>query len=537
MLRKLCVSLLLIFASCKSHSPPPSDVLRISFAIQPETIDPRKSGDVVSSTLICLIYDGLTRSDSDGYSELSVAEKIDVSEDKKTYTFHLRKTFWSDGQPVTASDFEKSWKKILDPSFPTPCSYLFYPILNAEAAFQGKKRTDEIGIKCLDDYTLEVRLERPTPYFLSLTSFPSYFPVPQHQVQEMDKAFSSHLITNGPFYIEKIIPQSHISLKKNPVFWNVEETRLDGIEISIIPNETTAFEMFQRGDLDWIGGIIAPLSPDVLASLSVQKKLHYFPMTASTFCSFNTQSELFQNENMRKAFSLAIDREEIASEIMTANQIPATRCIPPSLCGGKNRRIFPPYNPTQAKKYLEQGIRELGTTLEKIGPVTLLFRTGTVDRLIAQVIQRRWKDVLGIDIKLIQMDFKTHKEFLHRREYQVAISYWVAQYQDPINILERFKDSKNVKNYPAWDNPEYASLIDQILNAVNLEERGHLIEKAEDLIAEQIPLLPIYHWYNPCLIHPRVRNLCPIPSGGILFEKCWIVKEDFCAECTQNQLD
>jgi len=527
MLRKISTLLVLLaLVGCKAPSPPPADILRISFSIQPVTLDPRRSGDVISSTLICLIYDGLTRCTPDGYSELAVAERIEISKDKKTYIFHLRKTFWSDGHPVTASDFEKSWKKILDPNFPTLCAYLFYPILNAEAALQGKVGIDEVGVRSLDDSTLEVTLERPTPYFLSLTSFPSFFPTPQHQILEMDKTFSKNLATNGPFYIETLTPQSSILLRKNPDFWNAENTRLDGIDISIIPNETTTFEMFQRGELDWIGGIVAPISPDALASLAVQKKLHYFPMAASTFCSFNTQSGLFQNENIRKAFSYAIDREEIASQILTANQIPATRCIPPALCGGKNRKIFPLYNPKQAKIYLELGLAELGMSIEQVSPVTLLFRTGAIDRMIAQVIQRKWKDILGIDIDLIQTDFKTHKDFLHRRDYQVAIANWVAQYQDPINILERFKDPKSPKNYPAWNNLEYSSLVEQILDAADLDERNELVEKAEDLIAEKIPLLPIYHWYNPCLTHTRVRNLCPIPSGGILFERCWIAKED-----------
>jgi oligopeptide transport system substrate-binding protein len=514
--------LLLVVVGCKEPSPSLPDSLRIAFSIQPVTIDPRKCGDVVSSTLICLIYEGLTRCSPNGYAELAIAEKIDISEDRKIYTFHLKKTFWSDGHPVIASDFEKSWKKILDPNFPTLCAYLFYPILNAEAAFQGKKSVEEVGIRSIDENTLEVTLESPTPYFLSLTSFPSFLPLPQHRIQEMDKPISKDLTTNGPFYIEKLVPQSSIVLRKSPTFWNAKKIRLKGLDISIIPNETTTLEMFHRGELDWIGGLVSPIAPDALMALAAQRKLHYFPIAASTFCAFNTKSKLFNNENMRKAFSLAIDREEIASEILTANQIPATRCIPPALCGGKNRKIFPLFNAIQAKVYLEQGLAELGTTIEEISPVTLLYRNGAVDRMIAQVIQRKWKDILGIDIKLAQTDFKTHKEFLHRRNYQVALANWVAQYQDPINILERFKDPKSAKNYPAWDDPEYASLIDQIQDSFDVEERTRLIEKAEDLVAERIPLLPIYHWYTPHLTHPRIHNLRTIPTGGILFEQCWI---------------
>ncbi len=514
--------IILAAVGCNSPDPPPPGILRISFSIQPVTIDPRKSGDVTSATLICLVYEGLTRCSPDGFSELAIAERVEISEDRKTYLFHLRKSFWSDGHPVRASDFEKSWKKMLDPTFPTLCAYLFYPILNAEAAFQGKKSIEDLGIKVIDDNTLEVTLERPTPYFLSLTSFPSFLPVPQHRIKDIDKPFSKDLATNGPFYIDKIVPQSSIVLRKSPTFWNAGNVRLKGIDISIISNETTSLEMFQRGDLDWIGGIVAPISPDALASLATQKKLHYFPMAATTFCTFNTKSEIFKNENMRKAFSFAIDREEIAREILPADQIPATRCIPPALCGGKNRKIFPLFNLIKARVHLEQGLAELGKIIEEINPVTLHFRSGAVDRMIAQVIQRKWKDVLGVDINLAQMDFKTHKDFLHRREYQIALANWVAQYQDPINILERFKDPKNAKNYPGWNDSEFASLIDRIQSALDLDERNQRIEQAEDLIAERLPLLPIYHWYSPNLTHPRVHNLCTIPSGGVLFERAWI---------------
>ncbi len=523
MLKTLIVFLIFALTGCKKSAPLPPDVLRISFSIQPVTADPRKSGDIVSSTLICLIYEGLTRRCPDGLSELALAESVEISQDRKTYIFHLRRSFWTDGHPVTASDFEKSWKKIIDPNFPSLCSYLFYSILNAEAASQGKKSIEEVGIRALDGNTLQVTLERPTPYFLSLTSFPSFLPVPQHCTQETNQ---KDLVTNGPFYIEKLVPQSTIVLRKNPTFWSADSTRLNGIDISIIPNETTALEMFQRGELDWIGGLVAPISPDALSALEAQNKLRYFAMAATTFCTFNTRDGIFKNENIRKAFSFAIDREEIAREILPSCQIPATRCIPPALCGGKDRKIFPSFDQQQAKIYLQKGLEELGKTAQEISPIRLHFRSGTVDRMIAQVIQRKWKDLFGVDVLLTQTEFKTFKDFLHRRNYEVAIANWVAQYQDPINILERFKDPNNAKNYPAWNAPEYVSLIEQIQNAISLDERNRLIEQAEDLIAEKTPLLPIYHWYSSNLTNPRVRNLYTSPTGGILLERCWIAEEE-----------
>ena len=472
--------------------------------------------------MVSLIYDGLTRCLPDGSSEPGIAESFEISPDGKTYTFHLRKAFWSDGVQVTASDFEKTWKQMLDPSVPSLCAYLFYPIKNAEAAYHQTKSLDEVCIRALDDQTLEVILERKTPYFLSLTSFPSFYPAPQHKLEELDNPLSPPTTVSGPFIIKKIAAQSSIILEKNPHYWNAKELKLEAIHIGIIPNETTSFAMFERGELDWLGGILSPISTDALASESAQKKAHYFPMSASTFFTFNTGIKPFSNEHIRKAFSLSVDREKIAKEILPTNQVSTTRCIPPALCNGKNGNILPAYDPELAREHLRIGLKELGKTIDEIAPITLHFRTGAVDRMIAQVVQREWKDVLGIDVELVQTDFKSHKDILHSRTYQIAISNWVAQYHDPINILERFKNPSNAKNYAEWDNQEFALLIDQAAESTDEREREHLLELAEELMAEHLPILPIYHWSNPSLCSSRLQNIHTTPSGGVLFERCWI---------------
>lgn len=508
---RVLVLFLCFLVACGRAPNPPNNTLRISFAIFPTTFDPRKSGDFISATAICLIYEGLTRCLPDGSAEPALAKRIEISSDGTVYTFHLRKSVWSDGEPVTARDFERTWKEILDPKTPSLCAYLFYPIKNAEAAFRQEMPLSEVGIRAIDDWTLEVVLERPTPYFLSLTSFPTFLPISER----------GDMIQNGPFLIDRIEPQSLIILKKNPTFWNFANIEIDQIQINIIPSEPTAFEMFERGELDWLGGLLSPICFEALASSHIQNKVQYFPMSASTFFTFNTSEGLFSNKNIRRAFSLAIDRREIADEILPTRQILATRCIPPALCGGKDRELFPPYNPALAREYLKKGLEELGQT--ELDPLSLSFRAGPSDRLIAQVIQRKWKDVLGVDVELEQMDFKTHKDTLHRRQYQVALANWVAQYHDPMNILERFKDSDNAKNYPGWENPEFASLIKAAQSANNDQQRNLLMEKAEELLAEEIPLLPLFHWSNPSLCHPRLRNIHTTPSGGVLFERSYVI--------------
>ena len=509
--------------SCRAQTPTSSNILRIRIASDPTTLDPRKSSDFVSSTMVSLLYEGLTRSLPDGNVEMGVAERVEVSKDGKKYVFYLRKTEWSDGTPVTAFDFEASWKQTIDPTHPCVCSYLFYPILHAEAAARGEKGLEDVGIHALNERTLEVLLERPTPYFLSLTAFPSFLPAPQHCLETIDSP-SPGRVSNGPFILDQSKSQSLLFFRKNPTFWHHEKIQLEGISILVIPDDMTALEMFERDELDWLGGHISSIPPDALPSL--QSRLQYFPIAASTFCTFNTERSPFSNELVRQAFSLAIDREEIAREILPTDQLLATRCIPPTLCNGKKRILFPSFNPLLAKELLRKGLLAIsekdGENHHSLPSITIQYRPGAIDERIAQVLKEMWETVLEIEVHLLQTDSKTHKDRLHRRNYDIAISSWIAQYSDPVNILERFKSRTNAKNYCSWEDPAFIALLEMAQEEQNPVERMEYLEKAEEVLAEQVPIIPLYHWSNPTLSQPRVQNLQTTPGGGVLFERCWI---------------
>jgi oligopeptide transport system substrate-binding protein len=483
--------------------------LRIAFAVYPSTLDPRKSGDFVSGTMICLLYEGLMRCGPDGSVEMGLAEKVDISKDGKTYTFHLRKAKWSDGVPITAMDFEKSWKIQLDPKFPSLCTYLFYPIRNGEAVSKGMKKIDEVGIWAIDEKTLLVELEHPTPYFLSLTAFPSFIPIPSHRIEEVEAQPVSRRIVSGPYEIEWMVPHAEIVLRKNSSFWNSDTISIEEIHISIVPDENTAFQMFERKELDWIGGSLCPIPPDAL--LQSEQPVEHYPMAASTFCTFNTEGSPFSNAKLRKALSLAIDREEITKKILQTGQTPAQQVVPPVLLD----RSTSLYDPERARAYYKEALQELG----ELPPIRLLLRNGQIDRHIAQALQRMWKQVLGLDVVLEQTDYKSHKYRLHRREYQVALAYWIAQYNDPMNILERFQDGNSPKNYSAWDRPRFKQLINEARSTADEKKRAELFSLAEAMLIEEMPIAPLYHWSNPVLCNPRLQNLYVTPSGGVLFEK------------------
>ena len=513
--------LLILEAACSTHKAP--STLRISFNVFPCTIDPRKSGDFASSTLICLIYEGLTRCLPDGSSEPAIAERVEISPDMRVYTFFLRRSVWSNGEPVTAFDFESSWKKIIDPDFPALCAYLFYPIKNCESVLKREKPISELGIHALDEYTLVVELERPTPYFLSLTAFPSFLPIPS-KLAESDLDLMEYAVTNGPFRVAKMATNSEITLVKSESFWNRSKIHLDQIQIQIVFDETTALQMFERDELDWVGGAFSPIPTDAFESLKQKGNLHFFPMAATTFCTFNTDLFPMDCMKLRQAMSYAIDRNEIVEKIAQMGQLPATRCIPPSLMDGADKVLYPAHDPIQAKTLFKEAMEEL--KLSKFPSLTLLYRSAQIDALIAQTLQKQWRETLGIEINLLQTDFKTHKEKLHHRNYELSLSNWISQFNDPINILERFKMRENPKNYPSWENGQFIQLLGEAADESEPQKYRELIEEAEAIFAFEMPLAPIYHWSHPSLFHKRLKNIHTTPSGGVLFERCSISEEN-----------
>ncbi len=518
----LWLLILIVLAACSPHSEPTSKTLKISFNTNPATLDSRKCGDFVSSTLICLIYEGLTRCLPDGTAEFALAESLDLSEDQKTYTFHLREAFWSDGEPITAFDFENSWKRIIDPSFPSLCAYLLYPIKNGEKCAKGELPLSEAGIQALNRSTFRVELERPTPYFFSLTAFPLFLPVPSHIVEKDPNwepiCKQGPLVLSGPFIIEKSVPNGEIFLRKNPNFWNAEGIGLDRIEIAIVPDETTALQMFEEGSLDWLGGPFSPLPPDALERLKTRYPIHFLPSAASTFCAFNTESLPFSNRNLRKAFAASIDREELVREIAPFGQIPGFRCLPPTLFGNSDKRHFPS-DPNLAREYFNQAMIELGANPSDLASLTLYYKPGQIEGRIALALQKQWKECLGVEVRLQQIDFKSHQQTLQKRKYQIALSSWIAHFHDPVNLLERFKDKRNPKNHPGWEDPRYAELLDRAALIGDSAKRIELLELAESFFAEEAAIAPLYHWNSPTLHSSRLEEAATSPSGGILFDR------------------
>lgn len=528
--------LLIALSGCQNPRTPSNaqQVMRLCFHFDPTTLDTRKNSELYSSSLQFMLYEGLTRLLADGQIELALAEKVHVSADGLTYRFHLRKAQWSDGHPITAHDFEYSWKKVLTPNFGSPGPHLFYCIQNAEEAVKGKVSPDEVAVHALEERVLEVRLKNPTPYFLSLVSFCNFYPIPKH-VEEADPNWHTctdqRLVCSGPFKLVKWIHNQEILTTKNLHYWDQENVHLDAIHVSIVGDEKTSLNMFQNGDLDLLNSLTTPLSTDDLIPLRKEGKVQLRPIGGTVFCTFNLKNPFLENKHLRHALSLAINRLSIIENITQLSEAPASRYIPPVIVQNANRSLIPLTAFSDAREHFKKGLLELGIDpempdhqshpkyQEMVHCLSLTYENVELNRRIALAIQDQWKEVLGLSVPLKGLDMKSQLSSLEERSYSIALDFWLVQYPDPIGILERFKHQQAKKNFPGYNNPKYTDFLDQAAATNDTTLRMQYLEQAESLIIADMPLTPLFHFNQAVLSSNRFTDIEFSPIGNLIYKK------------------
>ncbi|MGH7889386.1 MAG: peptide ABC transporter substrate-binding protein, partial [Thermodesulfobacteriota bacterium] len=385
---------------------------------------------------------------------------------------------------------------------------LLYPIKNAEKAKRGAVPSDQIGIRSLDERTLQIELEAPTPYFLDLISFCVFYPVPRtvdatdpHWMERAGPQF----VCNGPFKLATWKHHDEIVLEKNPLYWEAPQIDLDTIKISMVSDENTALNMFENNEIDLMGLGISPIPNDVLLQYHRRGLLKTKPFPATSIVCFNVAKFPFNNKNIRKAFACAINRKEIVDNITQLGEETATNVISPSLRDNRTICYFKDHDVKEAQRFFRLGLEELGIARSAFPHLTFYYSQNDLNHRLAQTLQQQWTDALGIKIQLEHSEHKIFLDRLRSRNYEIAQSFWAAQYNDPMNILERFKYKANMKNYPGWENTDYIRLLEKTAFDTSPEERMKTMEAAEALMMEEMPLAPLYHWKTSFIIKDHLK--------------------------------
>lgn len=515
-MRYLFLIFILLLSCGKAKKEVEKTTLNLNISQDIVTLDPRKGGDFTSSTIQFLLFEGLTKMTPYSVVSLGLAESIDISEDLLVYTFHIRDAKWSNGSSITAFDFAETWKDMLAPNFPCPNAHLLYPIKNAENAKRGLISSRQIGIRALDHKTLEVRLENPTPFFLEMISFCVFFPIHQSTAVRNGKWSDPNnfdFVCNGPYKVRKYKQGHEIILEKNPYYWDSENVSLDQIKISIIDNEMTAMKLYEMDELDILGLPFTGIPSDYVPNLMDKGLIKTSSLPASTICCFNVEAFPFSNSNIRKAFSYAINRQEIIKNLINMDNETGVNLLPESLLPNQPGPFFQDGDGELAKIYLQKGLKELGITEEELGELTLLHASTGSFAKIAQALQQQWRQALGIQVNLVGNEYTVFLDKLTKRNYQMAECVWIAQYHDPMNFFERFKQKKNPKNYPGYENPRYIEILEKSLLEPDKGKRFDLLREAEILLNEDMPMTALFHWKNVYLQKPYIKNLLIYPSG------------------------
>jgi oligopeptide transport system substrate-binding protein len=446
-----------------------------------------------NSTLFTMpwLFDGLMRKGENESPELAVAEKVDISPDQKKYTFYLRDSQWSDGTDVTAYDFEYAWKTLLDPQSKsrTILPELFYPIRNVRKFIREQCSFEDVGINVVDNKTLVLDLEYPASYMLETLCIPVLYPIPKHIV-EKDPEWCNKpgFVCNGPFFLKIWRINSEIELSKNPLYWDQKHVYLDGINVAIIQDYHTAINLFEKGKLDWLGDPFMKMPYDTSYKTLTEKK----DDASIYFLIFNNDKYPFKNKKLRKALSLSLNRKDIVENVFHDTAAPVMSIFPHSL-RLRNDPYFKDNDVEKAKILFKEALEELDKTIENFPQIELLYNTDIEWRKkVCLAAQDEWRKKLGLKVSLKGLSgINLFIDTIQKGDYQIAITGLMAPVFDPLIFLQLYENKTDTVNRCNWENEKYKKILQESNNSLGDVERAQLMIKAEEILMEEMPVIPI----------------------------------------------
>ena len=506
-------------------------ILQFGNRTEPQELDPHIVTGIPEANIIAALLEGLVAKDPKTLEPIpAVAERWEISDDGKTYTFFLRKNArWSNRDPVTARDFVWSWWRALQPALGNQYAYMLFVIENAEAYNKGDIQDFErVGVKALDDHTLEVRLTHPTPYFLQLLDHQSTYPVHRGTIEAFGAPDQrgtrwtrpGNYVGNGPFVLTTWQLNKIIEVRKNPYYWDADNVRLNGIDFRPIENVSTEERMFRAGQLHITQTIPIDKVPEYRKNNP--GVLQVAPYLGTYYYRFNVKKPPFDDPLVRKALNLAIDRKAIVTSITKGGELPAATFTPPDTMGYTAESDLR-FDPEEARRLLA----EAGYPDGEGFPVTdLLYNTSEGHQKIAVAIQQMWNQYLNVDIKLNNQDWKVFLNSVNLGDYDIARAGWIGDYVDPNTFLDMWVTGGG-NNQTGWSNPRYDEIILKLAPAADTQaERYALMREAEAILLDELPVIPLYIYTSKSLIKPSVHGIYGNLLDHILYKNVWLSDAD-----------
>jgi oligopeptide transport system substrate-binding protein len=514
------VLILFIVASCSESINPVDSGLENQIyhhgnGSEPQGLDPHIVTGVPEHHILISLCEGLTipnpnPNDMNGYMA-GTAESWSISDDGKEYVFNINKNAkWSNGEPVTADDFVWSWKRILTASLGSQYPDMLYYLEGAYEYHNGLiDDFDQVGIKSIDEHTLQVNLKNPTPFFLGLLSHYSTWPVHKETVLKFgdiddrngEWTRPGNFVCNGPFQLKTWELNNKIVVEKNPHYYDASIVQLNEIHYYPVSNVMTEDRMFRAGQLHLTSTLPSQKCPIYIEE---NPNLRIDPYMGTYFYRINTENEVLKDVKVRKALAYSINRQLLVDKVTKCGQIPAYSFTPPGTNGYQPTTEIP-FDPVLAKSLLD----EAGFSEENPFPkLEILFNTNEDHRKLALAIQQMWQINLGIEVELVNQDWKVYLNREMIGDFQISRAGWIGDYEDPNTFLDLMRPNRG-NNKTGWENMEYDALVQKANTINNQAERYELLYKAEEILIENMPVIPLYTYVRAYQLSPDVKGFSP----------------------------
>ncbi len=487
-------------------------ILHYGNGSEPQGLDPHVVTGVPENKIIRALFEGLAvKNPYTLEPEPGVAERWDISEDGTVVTFHINsRARWSNGDPMTAHDYVWSWERALNPAMGNLYAYMLFPIVNAEAYAKGELEDfTQVGVKALDDLTLQVTLSAPTPYFIQLMDHYSTFAVHRATIEKFGEATDrftrwtrvENMVNNGPFNLKEWKLNRRISVEKSDTYWDRDKVKLNGVVFYPTENVVSEERMFRVGQLHYTGTV--PLEKIPVYEQMEDTPYIQAPYLGTYYFLLNTNRPPLDDVRVRWALSLSIDRDKLNQTVLQKSNVPAYSITPPGTLGYNPPKLFD-YEPDKARQLLAEAGFPAG---EGWPGIELIYNTSESHRKIAVALQQMWKDELNIEVTISNQEWKVYLDNVTQMEFDIARRGWIGDYVDPNNFLDLFLAGGG-NNNTGFADPRYDEMILKLApRAKDREERYRIFHAAETMLMEQMPIIPVYTYTSKHLIHPSVKGI------------------------------